>query len=1516
MKFNRLIFVHSVFVMGLLFFPLIRATAQTANVQRRISQAVDLKDLVTLGGNTHPLARPEWDRGRAPESLPVDRMLLVLERGAEQETALQQLLIDQQVKSSPNYHQWLTPEQFGKQFGPADADVQAVADWLTTQGFQINRVAAGRTAIEFSGTAAQVRQAFRTQIHKYVVNGEEHWANATDPQIPAALSPVVAGFVSLNNFPRKRMIHRKGAFTRSKATGEVKPMFTYTDNFGPWYALGPTDFATIYNVQPLWQEGTDGTGQSIAIVSATNINIQDVRDFRNMFGLPANDPKIILNGPDPGIVSTEEGEADLDIQWAGAVAKNATIQLVVSGTTTSTEGTDLSAIYIVDNNLAPVLSESYGQCESSLGNSGNAFFNSLWEQAAAQGITVLISSGDSGSAGCDGLSGQTAAQNGLGINGIASTPFNVAVGGTDFDDVSNPSQYWNATNNASSKSSAKSYIPEVTWNDTCAQSGELNGCTSVSSDGFDLDAAGGGPSNCKTSSPSGTCLAGYDKPPWQTGPGVPNDGVRDIPDLSLFAGDGQNGSFYVMCQSSANPDPTSSCNLNAPYQDFQGVGGTSASAQAFAGIMALVNQKTGQRQGNANFVLYKLAAQNGASCTSNPAAVGSSSCIFYDLIKGNISVACQAGSANCSNTSSHGDGLIVDPSHPSVPAWTTTARYDLATGLGSVNVANLVKNWGSVSFTPTTTTLSLSPTTITHGQPVNVTINVSSSSGTPTGAVSLIGGPNNQTQGIDYFELSSGGVSGSTVYLPGGSYGVTAHYAGDGTFGASNSSPAIAVKVNKEGSQTQLSIVTFDSNGNILNSNATTAVYGSPYILSVDVTNASGQKCSSTAVPCPTGNVAVTDNGNPPPEQGNPPSQNPPGTYSLNSLGHLEDNYIQLSAGQHKLLGNYLGNSSYNPSQSGADTIAITQATTSVSLTASPSSPNFTLTAFVNTTSNGAVPSGTVQFLNGNTPIPGTVTYTGIVGSSTANASLQATLTTTFSTTVTIAAKYSGDTNYGSSNSSPVIVNGSPVVPVLTGVLPASGSTLGNTQVYISGSNFQDGATGHHRISHCDQCPSRESVIDHSHYRSRLSRSSQCHSDKFRRTTCNVTQRLHVPGVLSCDGFCHGSEDSVRSGFGFFRSNLGINNPNPSQANVQISLLDSNGLVITPSSSVSVSPNGYLQIDSLPRYLQSASTLTGLEGSVVLESDQPIQAFVSLIDNQTGDPSILDGTRNGASQLILQSAANTGPFRSNLLVLNLSPSQALVDVTALSRDTGQPIGIPLRSLPIAANGYISFNNILQALSVPDSYGPVEIHSTNGASLVAVSQVSGVGAGTSGFFTAQGEGSGTQSEIIPFVIDTAAFRTNLGLNNLGTSNANIQVALIAADGTSLGSTTSPIQVAPLGMVQINNIVRFLINGSSSSGVTNQQGYLRITADQPIKAFATQIDNISQDPSIENSVHTGSSHLLLKSSANANFQSTLVIVNPNDSASHSDREFPARRGLWKRQHYRDSQHHHCSVGVLCE
>ena len=226
MKLLRSLPVRTLLLSALISFSSLTTWAQTANAPGRITQAVDMENLVTLRGNTHPLARPEYDQGAAPDSLPMERMLLVLQRSAEQEATLRKLLDEQQVKSSPNYHMWLTPEQFGQQFGPVDSDVQAVTDWLGSQGFQVSRVAAGRTVIEFSGTAGAVRQAFRTEIHKFVVNGEEHWANASDPQIPAALTPVVAGFASLNNFPRQPMMQRVGAFSRSKATGEVSPLLT------------------------------------------------------------------------------------------------------------------------------------------------------------------------------------------------------------------------------------------------------------------------------------------------------------------------------------------------------------------------------------------------------------------------------------------------------------------------------------------------------------------------------------------------------------------------------------------------------------------------------------------------------------------------------------------------------------------------------------------------------------------------------------------------------------------------------------------------------------------------------------------------------------------------------------------------------------------------------------------------------------------------------------------------------------------------------------------------------------------------------------------------------------------------------------------------------------------------------------------------------------------------------------------------------------------------------------------
>src|SRR5258707_215432 len=374
---------------------------QKSRVPARVTDTMDDTNRTVLRGNVHPKARAEFDRGAVADAQPVTRILLVLQRSAEQEAALRQLMEEQQSKNSPNYHAWLTPEQFGQQFEPADADVHAVTDWLTSHGFQNIKVAKGKTVVEFSGNAGQVRNAFGTEIRKYNVKGEEHFANASDPQIPAALAPVVRGIRSLHNFHPKAQARQLGSFRRME-TGEIRPLFTFTDVNGTFYAVGPADFAKIYNIPP---SGADGTGQSIAIVGQSNINLQDVIDFRAMFRLPAytsGQLNVILNGPDPGLVDGDEGASDLDVEWAGAVAPAATIDCVATEMTQTdlTAGIDGSAIYIVDNNVAPILSESYGACEAGLGTGGNAFYNSLWQQAAAEGITVVISAGGNCSAGC------------------------------------------------------------------------------------------------------------------------------------------------------------------------------------------------------------------------------------------------------------------------------------------------------------------------------------------------------------------------------------------------------------------------------------------------------------------------------------------------------------------------------------------------------------------------------------------------------------------------------------------------------------------------------------------------------------------------------------------------------------------------------------------------------------------------------------------------------------------------------------------------------------------------------------------------------------------------------------------------------------------------------------------------------------------------------------------------------------------------------------------------------------
>jgi len=974
-----------------------------------ITRPIDDTNPVTLRGNTHPLARAEFDRGRAPDDLPQPRMLLLLRRSPEQESVLERLLDQQQAKSSENYQKWISPEDFGARFGPSDTQIQAVTDWLTANGFQVNRIAEGRSVIEFSGTAGQVRNAFGTEIHRFSVNGTEHWANVSDPQIPAALTSSIQGVVSLNNFPRIPSSRELGMVQRSPWTGELQPAFTFTPSPNrTLYGLGPSDFATIYNVQPLWNAGIDGTGQTIAIVAESNINVNDVQSFRSLFGLPVNAPQIIVNGPDPGILSGAETEAVADVEWSGAVARNATIDLVVSAPTETTSGVDLSALYIVQNNLAPVLSMSFGDCEAALGATENAFVNELWKQAAAQGITVVVSTGDNLSAGCDSPSSLFATK-GLAVNGGASTPYNVAVGGTDFDEKGSQTTYWNSTNDPATGESAKSYIPELTWNISCAEQG-TSGCVN-------------GVSNSGNAGGSGGQSAIYAKPSWQTGPGVPQDGKRDLPDVSLFAAVSGNSSFYLVCESDKDPN-NAACSVSSTSPVLLGIGGTSISAQAFAGIMALVNHYQAShghssRQGNANYVLYQLAAQSNASCNSSTAPLVTSSCIFYDITKGNISADCFLTAPNCGGPGTT-TGVLVDPSNPNTPAWAATPGFDLATGLGSVNAENLAANWSGMAFTPTATTLTVSPTTITHGQPVTVNISVAPNpgSGTPTGDVSLLANTGHSGRSAGLFTLSGGAVANQTTSsLAGGTYNLVAHYAGDGSFGGSDSSP-VSVTVNPEASATLLSLVTFDpSSGRVANANASATPYGSPYILRMDVGNSAASRtnlCGQTNfLTCPTGSVNLSGDGAP--LDG--------GLFNLNSEGFAEDLKIQLPGGVHNLQAQYSGDSGYGPS-SGTSTVTITPAPTNVFGQTNGCcvlvGTAVTLTLSVSAQSSGVAPTGTVTLFDNTSQTPAaTATLapfsspTSLPNFRTAQATAPVTLTTPGFHNFRV--QYSGDQNYAAS---------------------------------------------------------------------------------------------------------------------------------------------------------------------------------------------------------------------------------------------------------------------------------------------------------------------------------------------------------------------------------------------------------------------------------------------------------------------------------------------------------------------
>jgi len=679
--------------------------ALAAPARALITRAINNNDRVVLMPNTHPHANTANDRGAVADTLAMDHMQLLLKRPAEREAALLRYMDDLNNKASPNYHKWLTAKEFGERYGLAQSDIDAVARWLSSQGFRVNGVYPNRILIDFSGNAGQVRTAFNAEIHYIDVGGVRHTANMRDPQVPAALAPAVQGIVSLNDFNPRPQISKK---------------FTFTDNQGRTFrAVVPADLATIYNLNPLFTGGTSGQGQTIAAIEDTDvISTADFNAFRAKFGLSAGFPsgnltQVHPSGPTncaPPGVNGDDVEAQLDAQWASAAAPNASIILASCANTRTTFGGLIAFNNLVNGaSTPPVISVSYGLCETFNTETRNLAFNSAYQQAAAEGVSVFVSSGDEDASSCDRAS---AATHGIGVSGLASTPYNVAVGGTDYGDVfaHAAATYWSSSNTAT-YGSALSYIPEIPWNNSCASElialfvtgspvayGSTGFCnTSFGKNFLTTSGGSGGPSGCATGKPKtlgvvgGTCK-GYPKPSWQTGvTGIPSDGVRDLPDVSLFAANGVWSHYFVFCYSNAT---FGGVPCGADPADWAGAGGTSFSAPIWGGFLALVNQVHGP-QGNPNPVLYSLAAGGYggggvANCNSSNGTSQNAGCIFHDVTLGDIIPNC-TGTVNCYRPSGK-NGVLSRSNSSYQPAWKTTTGYDLATGIGTVNVTNLVNS--------------------------------------------------------------------------------------------------------------------------------------------------------------------------------------------------------------------------------------------------------------------------------------------------------------------------------------------------------------------------------------------------------------------------------------------------------------------------------------------------------------------------------------------------------------------------------------------------------------------------------------------------------------------------------------------------------------------------------------------------------------------------------------------------------------------------------------------------------
>ena len=674
-----------------------------------ITGAIDPSVRQTLSGEVPRVLEHATDRGALPNPTALPHLTLVLRRSPAQEAALQARLAAQQDSASPDYKQWLTPEQFRASFAPAPADIAAVSTWLTAQGFMVNAVAGSGMAIDFSGTVGLVRRAFGTSMHAVSVGGAAHISNIDAPSIPRALSPLVAGIASLNDFRPHPQLKPVGAVRRTAvgrwALQSARPDFTYTDD-GTYYDVAPADFATIYQVSPLRSAATPitGAGETVAVLELSDMQPADWSTFRSAFGLSGYAAAFSQVHPggcaDPG-KNSAEGEAALDAEWVSAVAPAASVVEATCASSATTDGLTLALQGELAAASRPsVISVSYGQCEASLGSSGLANWSNLVEQASAEGISVVVSAGDGGSAGCDDDDTETTAVDGIAVNGLASTPYATAVGGTDFDDTAQNADgtYWSASNGASG-GSAKSYIPEIPWNDSCASSvlaayegasSGLSFCGTEDGQGFLNIVAG-----------SGGASTYFAKPSWQatTITGVVADGKRDIPDVSLFAGNGLWGHALLYCMSDTSEGGVACSYGSASADSALSAGGTSFAAPAFAGAVALIDQKKAALAGNTAPRLYALAAieygnaTNAASCNSAHGATVNGACVFRNVVTGTNDVPCQPGTANCYATTTRRRGVGVLSMSANAPAYSANAGWSFAIGLGSLNVTKLVSDY-------------------------------------------------------------------------------------------------------------------------------------------------------------------------------------------------------------------------------------------------------------------------------------------------------------------------------------------------------------------------------------------------------------------------------------------------------------------------------------------------------------------------------------------------------------------------------------------------------------------------------------------------------------------------------------------------------------------------------------------------------------------------------------------------------------------------------------------------------